>query len=528
MIGREGVMPLLNVLSGETPMTASKRLNVVRQAAAPVLEALETRRMFYTYGGDSNLGGMIAVDDYTRIDFNVPLGNTGWYNGDFNYDGKINVDDYTIIDYNVGTPFTGGITPVGVTAVSATPLDINGTAKSDRIIVYSDLEGIAISVNGVVSHAYARPLRISGNSGDDVIAIETDALAAYPVTINGGAGNDTIYGNAEADRIFAGDGNDIVNGNDGRDTIYGETGDDSLRGGGGSDLCDGGDGIDTVRGDAGNDNLSGGANPDRLRGSAGNDTLDGGGGRDLLAGETGDDSLFGGTGEDVCDGGAGVNILRGGAGHDAIFCNDTDDVDFEEMNAGESSTTQNLTVDNGGSLTKTGAGTLTLSGTNNFSGAVTIAAGILSVATGTPSTLMNDFTVAGGASFHVAADNVNLPNVDVHLATGSVFQFDTPAGSAAIGSLSADANSYLVFNVSPTGHNELHIANAAGLNATGAVIKVHVTGDLAIGSHYPLITFTGTPPAADFVLAPIPDTTRVYFITVDQATGQVVLNVAHS
>jgi ELWxxDGT repeat protein len=56
----------------------------------------------YTYGGDANLDGKINVDDYTRIDFNVALGTTGWYNGDFNYDGKINVDDYTIIDFNVG------------------------------------------------------------------------------------------------------------------------------------------------------------------------------------------------------------------------------------------------------------------------------------------------------------------------------------------------------------------------------------------------------------------------------------------
>jgi hypothetical protein len=56
----------------------------------------------YTYAGDATLDGKINVDDYTRIDFNISLGSTGWFNGDFNYDGKINVDDYTIIDFNVG------------------------------------------------------------------------------------------------------------------------------------------------------------------------------------------------------------------------------------------------------------------------------------------------------------------------------------------------------------------------------------------------------------------------------------------
>ena len=58
--------------------------------------------VMYTYGGDANLDGKINVDDYGKIDFNVPLGVAGWANGDFNYDGKINVDDYGIIDFNVG------------------------------------------------------------------------------------------------------------------------------------------------------------------------------------------------------------------------------------------------------------------------------------------------------------------------------------------------------------------------------------------------------------------------------------------
>jgi GH25 family lysozyme M1 (1,4-beta-N-acetylmuramidase) len=59
----------------------------------------------YTYAGDANLDGKLNVDDYTRLDFNVPLASTGWFNGDFNDDGKLNVDDYTIIDFN--TPIQG-------------------------------------------------------------------------------------------------------------------------------------------------------------------------------------------------------------------------------------------------------------------------------------------------------------------------------------------------------------------------------------------------------------------------------------
>jgi fibronectin-binding autotransporter adhesin len=81
--------------------------------------------VMYTYGGDANLDGKINVDDYTRIDFNVPLAASGWFNGDFNYDGKINVDDYTIIDFNVGIQgspfFTAGGVGGGLSGVTAVP-----------------------------------------------------------------------------------------------------------------------------------------------------------------------------------------------------------------------------------------------------------------------------------------------------------------------------------------------------------------------------------------------------------------------
>ena len=79
--------------------------------------------VMYTYGGDANLDGKINVDDYGRIDLNIPLGTSGWYNGDFNYDGKINVDDYGIIDFNIGiqgAPFST-VGPAASAGLSAVP-----------------------------------------------------------------------------------------------------------------------------------------------------------------------------------------------------------------------------------------------------------------------------------------------------------------------------------------------------------------------------------------------------------------------
>jgi Ca2+-binding RTX toxin-like protein len=218
-------------------------------------------------------------------------------------------------------------------------IDILGTAGDDHIIVHPT----GVYVNGVnlgrpqLAANLLNAIRIDSGGGHDAIYVELDPLAApmTSIVIFAGAGNDVIVGSAYAERIMAGDGNDVVSAGDGRDTIYGEAGADSIRGGGSSDLINGGDGFDTLRGDAGNDNIDGGASKDRLRGSLGNDRLYGGGGNDIIGGEDGDDTLGGGAGADYVDGGHGddeiagqgaVDSLYGGAGVDAF-----PDVDYEDF-----------------------------------------------------------------------------------------------------------------------------------------------------------------------------------------------------
>lgn len=74
----------------------------------------------------------------------------------------------------------------------------------------------------------------------------------------------------------------------------------------------------TLRGGAGNDTLIGGAGPDKLIGGQGDDRLFGWGGDDVLYGGPGDDLLVGGPGNDVLGGGSGNDRLIGGPGENSI------------------------------------------------------------------------------------------------------------------------------------------------------------------------------------------------------------------
>ncbi|WP_171029942.1 peroxidase family protein [Enterobacter sp. MF024] len=88
-----------------------------------------------------------------------------------------------------------------------------------------------------------------------------------------GTGAFTGRGNATANTITGGSGND---------SLYGMGGNDQLNGGAGNDSLDGGDGADNLQGGAGNDKLTGGAGNDRLEGGQGDDILNGGAGNDTF------------------------------------------------------------------------------------------------------------------------------------------------------------------------------------------------------------------------------------------------------
>ncbi|SLN75709.1 Hint domain-containing protein [Roseisalinus antarcticus] len=141
---------------------------------------------------------------------------------------------------------------------------------------------------------------------------------------------------SEIERLVLTDQNDTLDGHNdglglsvdagaGDDTVYGGTGSDIVEGGAGNDVLgedNGGNigaGDDTYYGGDGNDLIAGGADDDLVYGGDGRDSADGGAGADTLYGGVGNDILSGGSGDnaaDLIDGGADADRIELGAGFD--------------------------------------------------------------------------------------------------------------------------------------------------------------------------------------------------------------------
>jgi Ca2+-binding RTX toxin-like protein len=110
-------------------------------------------------------------------------------------------------------------------------------------------------------------LVLNANGGDDRISATGNLAALIQLTIDGGAGNDTILGGNGKDVLLGGDGNDFIDGNQGDDVAFLGAGDDVFQWdpGDGSDVVEGQDGTDTMlfNGSGGDENFDVAANGGR-------------------------------------------------------------------------------------------------------------------------------------------------------------------------------------------------------------------------------------------------------------------------
>jgi len=204
-------------------------------------------------------------------------------------------------------------------------------------------------------------------SGND--SVDASALTNRPVWMEGGAGNDTLVGGAQKDKLDGGTGNDSILGGANNDTITGGDGNDVLDGGSGKDSVSGGMGTDIITSDGLDAFVSGGTGGETfdskagnvqgnrgdelhltgpgptkvtnidfefVDGSSGDDTIDsttftgggafagkgvvvlGNGGNDNLTGSAFADNINGGAGNDTIEGLAGADTLTGGGDNDTL------------------------------------------------------------------------------------------------------------------------------------------------------------------------------------------------------------------
>jgi Ca2+-binding RTX toxin-like protein len=136
-------------------------------------------------------------------------------------------------------------------------LRITGDKASDKVgLITADPSQLIVDVgeDGTADFSFDPAMfsavAVSAGAGDDEVRIGNgNALTGKAVTVDGGAGDDTLLGGNNPESFVGGSGADFVDGNIGADTAQLGAGDDVFQ-------WDPGDGSDVVDGGAGNDKLA--------------------------------------------------------------------------------------------------------------------------------------------------------------------------------------------------------------------------------------------------------------------------------
>jgi uncharacterized delta-60 repeat protein len=167
----------------------------------------------------------------------------------------------------------GGTTPASI-AIANRVLTATGTANADTITIERTGTDDVIVKVGTLSRQFDMDdfdtVLLQGLGGNDTITVLEPIQAGSltrKVTLEGGAGNDTLLGNGLDEVLRGGDGDDHLEGAGGPDALFGNAGNDSLFGGVGQDFIDGGEDDDLL-------DASDGAGGDTALGGDGNDTAE--------------------------------------------------------------------------------------------------------------------------------------------------------------------------------------------------------------------------------------------------------------
>jgi Ca2+-binding RTX toxin-like protein len=221
-----------------------------------------------------------------------------------------------------------------VAAFDANAIYVPGSAKN-----FSTVGGEAPKLTLMADGRYAVAYHAGDPFGSGRKTLDLEIYdprgTAQNVVLGGGneqfggtnAFSDTLDGGAGDDRLYGADGADILKGNNDNDTLEGGAGADQLIGGSGNDWASYSNSLQAVvasldvvnstipakTGDAAGDIYD---SIENLQGSAFGDHLIGNSGNNYLKGGSGDDYLYGGEGADSFEGGAGwdwITYLYAGA-----------------------------------------------------------------------------------------------------------------------------------------------------------------------------------------------------------------------
>ena len=206
--------------------------------------------------------------------------------------------------------------------------------------------------------------QVNGLGGNDSVTANDGVGALTLLSVDGGAGADTVHGSDGADLILGGEANDVLNGGGGDDRIVGDRGNDTMNGGTGDDtlVWNNGDATDVANGDDGRDDVEvngaaaagdiftvqpngarikfdrpnlvlfsidiGSSETLHANGLGGNDAItvgDVGAFEVTVSGGPGDDTLTGGSSSDTFLGGSGNDAITPGGGLDVVSADEGDD-----------------------------------------------------------------------------------------------------------------------------------------------------------------------------------------------------------
>ncbi|TFF01647.1 type I secretion C-terminal target domain-containing protein [Pseudomonas sp. BCA14] len=306
---------------------------------------------------NTKLDDLVTTTNYTLgTSFGKYLDNTHYFSIDTSGAAQLQTwNGYWWVANNLGTLHAQGDGTYELSNLNGTGYSTDSATLSNAKSAFALLGGLsqveAIGINGDVSLNDLKPYDSDGKPQSNIdpkdlanaILGHTEATLPGADTVNGGDGNDIIFGDLVSFSGITGEGYNALQAFVAQKTGVAVTAvtTSNVHQYVTEHYAD----FDVSGAKDGNDTLLGGAGDDILFGQGGNDYLDGGKGNDILLGGTGNDTLIGGPGNDILIGGSGADTFvwkAGDLGNDVIKdfkVSDGDKIDLRDLLKGETDST---------------------------------------------------------------------------------------------------------------------------------------------------------------------------------------------